>query len=61
MYDFRYIHKIEFFIFNYVTNSMMFSEAFDNEIKVNSVLAEKLDKLIEIYKKKLSESLEKEI
>ena len=38
----------------------MFEEPFNNEIKVSSILAEKLDKLVEIYKKKLLAALESE-
>jgi len=39
----------------------MFEEPFNNEINISSILAEKLDKLVDIYKKKLLAELESEI
>ena len=38
----------------------MFEEPFNNEINISSILAEKLDTLVEIYKKKLIAALESE-
>jgi len=38
----------------------MFEEPFNNEINISSILAEKLDILVDIYKKKLLAALESE-
>ena len=41
--------------------SIMFDIPFNNEIKVKSELADKLNQLIQIYKNKMAEQLEKEL